>query len=259
MALQPLPTLWNLYNLESSPYFQGTLESGDSSPRPLSLFVGREAELGLLQRTIHGAGHHGSRQAVAGAPGVGKTTLVQELKVALLGQGYLTSDSLVPILPGDTAEAIFGRVLGMLYDTILANRPHTVESRAMQDAQVLVRATRLLSGGASLSVLGIGGGMSRSNTILRPGDLMIDGPRALRDLMRLVQGADARGVVIHMNNLEVLTESQLTGTAEIFRGLRDPMFMHDGLHFVVVGTTDAVNVVVNTHPQVRNIFSTVPV
>lgn len=37
------------------------------------------------------------------------------------------------------------------------------------------------------------------------------------------------------------------------------MLMHDGLHFVVVGTVDAINTVVNTYPQVRNIFSIVPV
>jgi len=32
MNLQPLPTLWNLYNLESSPYFQDVLEGAESSP-----------------------------------------------------------------------------------------------------------------------------------------------------------------------------------------------------------------------------------
>jgi hypothetical protein len=257
MSLPPLPTLWNLYNLASSPYFQGTLEAGGTSARPLSLFVGRETELHTLQGTIYGAGYHGSRQAVAGIPGVGKTTLVQELKATLLEQNYLTTDSLVPILPGDTAEAVFGRVLGMLYDTILANRPHTVDSRAMQDAQVLVRATRLPSGGANLSVFGVGAGATRSNTVLSPRDVMIDGPRVMRDLMQLVQGSDGRGVVIHVNNLESLTESEVANAAEIFRGLRDPMFMHDGLHYVVVGTTDAVNVAVNTHVQVRNIFTTI--
>jgi len=257
MNLQPLPTLWNLYNLESSPYFQDVLEGAESSPRPLSLFVGREAELAVLQNTIHGAGQHGSRQAVAGNPGVGKTTLVQELKLKLLAQGYLTSDSIVPILPGDTTEAIFGRVLGMLYDTILANRPHTVNHPAMQDAQVLVRATRLMSTGVNLSILGVGGGVSRSNTPLNPGDFMIDGPRVMRDLMRLVQQSDARGVIIHVNNLETLAEADLVRAAEILRGLRDPMLMYDGLHFVFVGTTDAINAAINTHAQVRNIFSTI--
>ena len=256
MSIRPLPTPWNLYNLAASPFFQETLDSADGSPRPLSLFVGRERELSRLRDVIHGAGELSSRQAVAGSPGVGKTTLVQELKAAALRDGYLASDALVPILPRDTPDALFGRVLGALYDTILVNRPSTAGSKVMQDAQLLVRAERLGTGGASFSAMGFGAGVTRGTTVVTPRDMMIDGPRIMRDLMRLVQGSDARGVVLHLNNLENLSESETTGAAEVLRSLRDPMLLHNGLHVVVVGTTDAVNTVVNTHPQVRTIFST---
>lgn len=256
MHSAPLPTAWNLYNLVSSPFFQETLETGESSPRPLSLFVGRNAELQQLRNTIHGAGEASSRQAVAGVPGVGKTTLVQELKRAVLADGYLTTDALVPILARDTSESVFGRVLGALYETILVNRPQMVEHKAMRDAQLLVRADRLATGGANLSVAGFGGGITRGTTVVAPKDIMIDGPRIMRDLMSLVRGSDVRGVLLHLNNLENLSESETTNAAEVLRSLRDPMLLHNGLHFVVVGTTDAVNTVVNTHAQVRTIFST---
>jgi hypothetical protein len=86
--------------------------------------------------------------------------------------------------------------------------------------------------------------------------MMIDGPRILRDLMALVRGSDARGVLLHVNNLENLSESDAVGAAEILRSLRDPMLMHDGMHVVMVGTTDAVNTVINTHAQVRTTFGT---
>src|SRR4030081_49540 len=112
MSLPQLPTSWNLYNLVSSPYFQGTLEHGETSIRPLSLFVGRVEELRYLRGKIHGAGQGSSRQAIAGVPGVGKTTLVQELKATVLQDGYLATDELVPVLPGDSGHSLFGRVLG---------------------------------------------------------------------------------------------------------------------------------------------------
>lgn len=256
MAARPLPTPWNLYNLLGSPYFRETLETAEGSWRPLGLFVGREAELAELRGRIHGAGEMSSRRAVAGLPGMGKTTLVQELKAAVLEDGHLTTDALVPILADDTAESVFGRVLGALYDTILVNRPHTVGNKAMQDAQLLVRADRLASGGGSISVMGIGGGVTRGATVLTPRDIMIDGPRVMRDLMNLVRGSDARGVLLHLNNLENLSESDTENAAEVLRSLRDPMLMHSGLHYVVVGTTEAVNTVVNTHAQVRTTFST---
>jgi hypothetical protein len=85
-----------------------------------------------LRHGIHGAGELSSRQAVAGVPGVGKTTLVQELKAAVLADGYLATDALIPILAKDTAAAVFGRVLGVLYETILVNRPHMVDNAVMQ-------------------------------------------------------------------------------------------------------------------------------
>jgi hypothetical protein len=256
MSASPLPTPWNLYNLVGSPYFQETLETSETSPRPLSLFVGRDAELNQLRSAIYGAGESASRQAVAGVPGVGKTTLVQELKRAVLADGYLATDSLVPILARDTTESVFGRVLGALYETILVNRPHTVEHKAMQAAQLLVRADRLASGGVSFSVAGSGGGVTRGATVVAPKDIMIDGPRIMRDLMNVVLQSDARGVLLHLNNLENLSDADSTNAAEVLRSLRDPMLLHNGLHYVVVGTTDAVNTVVNTHVQVRTIFST---
>lgn len=257
MPQRPLPSSWNLYNLLGSPYFQETLEAGESSARPLTLFVGRTAELHQLRETIHGAGALSSRQAVAGVPGVGKTTLVQELKASMLATGYLSADTLVPIVAGDTIGGVFGRVLGALYDTILVNRPQSLDHPAMRAAQLLVRADRLSTGGANLAVLGFGAGVTRATTVVTPSDIMIDGPRIMRDLMALVRQSDARGVLLHLNNLENLSESDAAGAAEILRSLRDPMLLHDGLHYVVVGTTSAVNVVVNTHPQVRTVFSTV--
>jgi hypothetical protein len=257
MMVRPLPTPWNLYNLTASPYFQETLESLEGSNRPLSIFVGRARELAQLRSKIHGAGELSSRQAVAGNPGVGKTTLVQGLKATLLEDGYLTSDSLVPILASDTAGDLFGRVLAGLYEIILLNRPHTaIGNQAMLDAQLLVRAGRLSTGGANLSILGVGGGVTRGATVITPADIMIDGPRIMRDLMQLVRGSGAHGVVMHLNNLENLSDSETEKAAETLRSLRDPMLMHPGLHFILVGTTDAVNLVVNTHSQVRNTFST---
>lgn len=257
MTQRPLPTPWNLFNLVHSPFFQQPLESGEQTPRPLSLFVGRETELHRLRGTIYGAGENATVEAIAGGPGVGKTTLVKELKALVLEDGYLTTDSYVALMPGDTPEGLFGRVLGALYDTILANRPQSGDNPAMADAKVLVRATRLASRGFSLTLPGVGGlGASRSASVVTPKDIMIDGPRVMRDLTRMVQTSDARGVLLHLNNLENLSESDATHAAEVLRALRDVMLLHNGLHYIIVGTADAVSLAVNTHAQVRSIVST---
>lgn len=257
MTVRPLPTPWNVYNLAQSPFFQQPLESGEQTPRPLSLFVGRSAEIRRLRGTIHGAGTNATAQAIAGAPGVGKTTLVKELKALALEDGYLTMDSYVAILPNDTPGELFGRVLGALYDTVLANRPQSGDNPAMADAKLFVRATRFTSGGVSIPIPGLGGiGANRGTSAVLPKDIMIDGPRIMRDLARMIQGSDARGALLHLNNLENLSEADAERAAETLRALRDVMLLHNGLHYLIVGTTDAVNAAVNTHAQVRSVVST---
>lgn len=256
MPLPPLPNAWNVFNLQASPYWQDPLGDGDAV-HPLQLFVGRTRELHTLLDGLHGAGASSSRWAVAGGAGVGKTTLVKRFKAAALESGYLTTDAVVPVLSGDTAESLFGRVLGAVYDIVLANRPNTHDHAAMRAAQVLVRAAREVLRGGGASVAGFGASASQHVSLTVPRELMIDGARVMRDLMQLVQSSDARGVLVHLNNLENLGDTDVRNAASVLRDLRDPMLMHPGLHVVLVGTVNAVRTTVQTHPQVRSTFSVV--
>ena len=253
-----LPTAWNLYNLQSSPFWQDSL-AHENAARPLTLFVGRTAELGELRTRILDAGARGSRQAVTGTPGVGKTTLVKALKGAMQADGYLTVDDFVPVVGDDTTVSLLGRVLALVYETILANRPATYQNAAMQAAELLVRSTRIATGGGGLSISGVGASVTKGTALSTPKDLIYDGPRVLRDLMTLVRGSGALGLVLHLNNLENLTAGEAKQSATEFRDLRDVLFMHDGLHIVVVGTSDAIQDVIVAHESVRHIFSVLPI
>jgi hypothetical protein len=254
MGTAPLPNPWNAFNLLSTPFWQDALGAGDVV-HPLSLFVGREQALTALVNCLFGAGAGSSRRAIEGSPGVGKTTLVKRFKAQALENGFFVADGFVSVLADDTNESLFGRVLGAVYDILLANRPHTVEQPAMQAAQVLVRAARekARSGGVSIFGVGVSIGQNVSNT--SPKDLLLDGPRVLRDLMELVAATDARGVLVHINNLENVSEAAMAAAGTILRDLRDLLFMHNGLHVVLVGTPDAIQATVAAHPQVRTTFS----
>lgn len=255
MSLPPLPTAWNVFNLRSSPFWQESLGGSDDA-HPLSLFVGRTADLKDLEDLLYGAGASSSRQALAGAPGVGKTTLVKEFKARASANGYFTVDDFVALMPNDTPEALFSRVLNLVYETILANRPMTAGNAAMTAAQQLVRVGQVRTGGGGgASVLGVGVNVTQSGALTTPKDVLTDGVRILSDLVALVRGADARGVLVHLNNLETLSEAAAAASADLLRSLRDPLLMHPGLHVVIAGTTEAVQTVVNTHAQVRNVFS----
>jgi hypothetical protein len=248
----PLPNLWGLYNLRSSPYFQATLRQ-DSEVTPLSLFVGRQKERELLLTAIGSS--RSSRLAVAGRPGIGKTTLVQAVKADALAAGYWTSADIVPITAEQGSEGLIGQLLSGAYEAVLASHPEAA-GPAVEAAQQLVRSFRLRGVGFSVSAFGFGaGGSSSPELSTPPGALLLDGPRVLRDL--LVHGLDqgACGVVLHLNNLENLSEADADRAADLLRSVRDQVLLLDGLHLIVVGTTDAVRTVVQSHTQVRSVFS----
>jgi hypothetical protein len=217
--------------------------------------VGRKAEARQLLGAIGSAGS--SRQAVGGPPGIGKTTLLQSVKAEALQAGYWTTDELVPFYAQDTAELVLGRLLSGTYDAILTARPQTAQNSAMQAAQQLVRVTRLGSGGVNLSVMGFGAGVSRGQAaITPPGAVLLDGPRVIRHLLDLVREAGARGIVLHLDNLENLSERDARNAADVLRGLRDPVLLQDGLHLLLGGTAEAVTAVTGTYAQVRSVFAT---
>ena len=242
----PLPNLWGLYNLRSSPFFQATLRA-DSDATPLRLFVGRQRERQLLLTTIGSSAS--SRQAVAGRPGIGKTTLVQTVKADAQAAGYWSSNEIIPISADGANEQLLGQLLSGVYDAVLANCP-TAAGPEVEAAQQLVRSLRLRGGGLTVSAFGVGIGGSQSESVATPpGALLLDGPRVLRDLLRYALGRGARGIVLHLNNLENLSEADASRAADLLRGIRDQALLHDGLHLIVVGT------VVQSHTQIRSVFS----
>ena len=91
----------------------------------------------------------------------------------------------------------------------------------MEAAQQLVRSIRLLGGSQSESIA------------TPPGALLLDGPRVLRDLLRYAIGQGASGIVLHLNNLENLSEADASRAADLLRGIRDQALLHDGLHLIV--------------------------
>lgn len=247
-----LPNLWRLYNLRSSPFFQATLRQ-DWEVTPLSLFVGRRNERQQLLNAIGGS--RSSRQAVAGRPGIGKTTLVQAVKADALAAGYWTSAEIIPITADLTSEDLIGQLLAGAFDAVLASCP-PASGPAVEAAQQLVRTIRLRGGGFTVSAAGFGaGGTSTQAVSSPPGALLLDGPRVLRDLLAYALEQGASGVVLHLNNLENLSEADATRAADLLRSIRDQALLLDGLHLIVVGTTDAVRIVVQSHTQVRSVFS----
>ncbi|MCY4055296.1 MAG: ATP-binding protein, partial [Cyanobacteria bacterium MAG CAR4_bin_6] len=133
---------------------------------PLSLFVGRQRELQKLLIRIEGS-LTGSRQAVAGRPGIGKTTLVEAVKAVARDAGYWVAPKSIALTPEAGSLDLLGQVLSGVYEavkTACANASGPV----VETAQQLVTSFRLHGGGLTVGALGFSGGGSRSEGVSQP-------------------------------------------------------------------------------------------
>lgn len=250
-----LPNLWKLCGFKASPYFQETLRE-NSDTKSLSLFVGREEEQRRLLATI--GSNDSSRQAVAGFPGVGKTTLVQAVKAEAKRENYCVADNLISITPDHSSDALLGQLIAGIYDaiSIYKNKLEIKDNEVMEEARHFVEVTqsRNISGG--ITVAGFGGEFGSSKTISNPtGGLSLPARHIIDKLLKYALDNGSEGVILHLNNLENLSEANAEKAADLLRSVRDTGLMIDGLHLIVVGPTSAINTVINRHRQIKSVFS----
>lgn len=248
--------VWFLFNLKESPFYQESLQVGDG-PRPVErLFVGRQKDVTRILNTI-GSGGGSSRQAISGAPGVGKSSLAQYIKAQASASGILSTPDPVALGHADDLDTVATRILGYVYQAIVANGDaETRRQDAVEDVRQLVRTfrTTALSGGISTPVGGLSLGGSKTYitpSTARPSTVLSDLLRRLAIVVREHLGAN--GVLVHINNLENLSEADAERAARLIRDLRDQALLIDGYHWLLVGTTDAIRKVVYSTDQVRTV------
>lgn len=253
-----LPNVWNLLNLQANPFFQDTLHPGEPAVYPLSLFVGRERALRRLLAGIGGG--TSSRQVIAGLPGVGKTTLAQRVKAEAVEAGYVAYPSVVSLLAEDTTETLLVRILANVYEATLATLGEEVaEADAMVEARHVVQAFRYTSRQAGGGILGGSVSYGSARTFVPPVvfDALGAVGRLLVEIERLACYEHVRrGIVVHLNNLEnLVAERDYRHAAILLRNIRD-IFLLNNYHWVVVGSTEALEGTLLVHPQVSSVFPT---
>jgi hypothetical protein len=257
---------WRLFNLRESPFFQEPLQAG--TRYPMSLFVGRAADTDRLLRKIERS-PGSSRQTIRGAVGVGKSTLAQHVKSEVAAAEILSTPAAVSVSSALTLDQLCALILRSVLDALLGGTPPRAAVRrkienaaAVQQASQLVRVYPARIGGSGgVSIAGFGGNLGRTAALVTPAtatpSLMI--PGLLRDLLHLAREAlGKRAVLVHLNNLENLTESNTERAGDLLRDIRDICFMADGYHWLVVGTEEAVRSVIDARPQLVSVFSTPP-
>jgi len=247
--------IWHVLNLRSTPFFQDALETGTGVRYPLSLFVGRRREARTILSEIGGSLH--SRTAVQGAPGVGKTTLVNYIKAELTADAYIADANPISVVSAVTAEHLLLSILTSVHDALAARDETLAHLDPMRKVRQLLdiersRTFNINLGFAQLGTAGAGTGQQRHTG---PGALIVQPQRLLRDLRDIaVNRLQTPGVLIHLNNLENASEADHDRAAQVIRDLRDTGLMYEGFHFLLVGTDEAIRTVVAAQEQLRSVF-----
>ena len=283
---------WTPYGLSDDPFFQEPLDPADDTSRPVSLFVGRQAELQLVAGQIVG-NRHTSRALVQGAPGVGKTSFVNALKYGLARQGdapVLMHRLAVRIQAGMTPRQFTAAVLQVLLQmrsTLTAQggtrgatdggargrslpaRAGRAAARAAQRAAGAMGAgeeafwTRIarvvagedsLAGGVSTPLFGAQ--QERVRIAPEVQDLPLDAEvaEAVALLAESPGGGPRRRVLLHVNNLERLTREGAAAAAGLLEDVRD-LFFTEHAHWLFVGTTGIDQAVFQRTAQVGGILT----
>lgn len=246
---------WTPYGLRDDPFFQAPLQAGaeGGAARSMTLFVGRDEELRILASQVVGA--TSSRAIVEGVAGVGKTTFVNRFKTELARHGVLTHAEPVRVTPGMSPREFVGEVLkallqmhAMLQAATAAGPGGGVLRRAVRrgtqvvqdeigltdDAAFWRRISRLIAGEDSVAI-----GLSLFDE--------------LAEALRRLTGGEGRRVLVHVNNLETLSQDNGSQAARLMQNVRD-VFLADWGHWLFVGTTGMADTIFRATPQVSSII-----
>lgn len=238
--------LWEPYGLRSSPFFQDELKPIDGQ-HPISLFVGREEELLRIERRVVSDPH--TRTIVEGDPGVGKTSFVNRVKADATALNVATYEHPIRI----TQETSFSTFVADVLRTIIR-----IRSAAQLDnsgATFWRNTVRLLEGGevrgGSVSMFGVGGGVTRAYVPPQmPAEALYEhlGEAIHRTVEEL-----GRTVLLHVNNLENLTQVDARKTSFLLLDLRDYLLL-PGAHWIFVGASGVDEGIFRVFDQVGGIF-----
>lgn len=246
--------VWSVYNLRETPFFQSELRPGKEALYPLRLFVGRRAVADTLLTTIGSA--RSSRQTVSAPPGFGKSTLVQYVKEQAYGDTFLSTPDPIGITSRETADSLLVSILKYVHDAVLIHDAAAADLPSIKEAQHLTLSFQQVDYSGTVGFAGASIGASRATDHIQPVFPAVRSsvPGLLRQIADdIADHFGGRGTIIHVNNLENLTDRDRENATVILRDIRDQLLI-DGYHYILVGTPDAVHPVIGHYSQVRNIF-----
>lgn len=268
MNASSIGSVWSPFGLRDDPFFQQPLQPREDewADRPITLFVGRDEELGRVGRQV--VSSSSSRAIIQGDAGIGKTTFINRVKSEVVKHGVLTHADPVRVVRGMTPRHFLAEVLKTLLQirATLATAESTGlltrakdflsrESGATTEDRFWTRVGRIVEGEDStavgLTAAVVGAQRERVRIPGEVGDVSLHS-EVLQALDYLTE-ASGRRVLIHVNNMENLSREDAASAAGLMQDLRNT-FLESSAHWLFVGTTGIEDAIFRASDQVSGII-----
>lgn len=218
--------VWALYGVKENPFSTSPLLVLGGTI-PMDSFVGRREHIQRLSKILGSRG--GSRTLVFGDMGVGKTSFVNMVRHTAMDSGYFTPVKEIAVLERWDTNDLILNTLAAIYSTLkLFKEKEPIAKETMERLEALLEIGRS-DIGFGLSLGGVSGSYDSEKKI---GKLTSFGLQELFEkLVSEIMSNTNKEIIIHYNNLELLSEKKLR---YLFDNLRD-FFQTKGVHFIFVG------------------------
>jgi Cdc6-like AAA superfamily ATPase len=259
---------WLRFGLATNPYFPEALSPDEAGPRPISLFRGREEQVKNLADTV--ASEESSLILVEGASGTGKSTLLHYVKHVLRGPEdqprYFAPSAEIGVQSDSTAQNVLVQVIDSIVRHASDLAPQTDWQRefpAIHKTRSMVEAIQTLGtswtlGGTLPGGPGASLGRTRSTSTSHPQLGPVLSPAFFSELaneIRQITTPPMEGVVIQVNNMDVLMARDPKTALRLFGDLRDH-FHVPGMHWAFLGPPGLYEEAVAPEKRVKDFLKT---
>lgn len=244
--------VWEDYGLEENPYFPYALDEDR-----LDLFAG-ESRKDLATKLSDFVVAGGSPLLLLeGAPGVGKTTLVNYSKAQLRStQDFFIYPKRVEISSDSNRETLAAEFLAAMTTTALAAEPSVDwdDDPRWREAYETIADTWDTSGiGGGIQFAGFGANVTRTQVRKVAKHMSWEEWKALVSNILEAMKDHRRGFVLHLNNVDAVSDTNPEAVQSLFDESRD-LLMLDGLNTIVCANERFRNEVIADRPRLLDVI-----
>jgi len=246
--------VWSRFGFRANPLDPTPLGISDDDRQ---LLVGREDELHqflTLSSNIHGI------ILVEGNIGVGKTSFVNAAQHDLAKKGFLPSHQTIEVAETtEPSNLILSSLSNLIYSLEKTHGPDACKKDPpLQDGKQLVASTVQSGWGGQISILGIGGGLQRQQTVTTPPAPVLTTMIQKFDewVNSAVQKHSYKAGIVPINNFDRLSDQELL---ELVNRSRDLILLRPNILWVLIGKIGMFNMLENQARRVSEIITGQPI